>query len=314
MRSVPYSRVAILTVILLVVGRTDHASGQLQLPPPPKAPEGQCLNCPPDIVTTPSFIYSPPPASASLTSLLQLQAAQPVSEEYRSQFDACDQADVFRGEAVARIHRCSRDPNRVKALLRLPDGSTYVEAKMSLDLDGTWWAWNVGNDSTQRATSFEWRIPACRRDRSGQECQVNGAAYPYVVLPCTAKEFGNKTGVHVGDFGVVIYGDKWVAVFVADCGPKNKIGEASPATFRALGLGDRCRLLTGDLRTAGRGPLNCTKYNLNSIPDSVVYVLFPDSKDLSMTPSNAKALAQETACRNIDLPGCGPRAHIRTLK
>ncbi len=63
---------------------------------------------------------------------------------------------------------------------------------------------------------------------------VNGDVYPFIVVPpqvinCTPE-------IVLGCFGTMEYQGKDVACVVADSGPRSKIGEASPAALRELGL------------------------------------------------------------------------------
>ena len=63
---------------------------------------------------------------------------------------------------------------------------------------------------------------------------VNGDIIPFVVVPpqivnCT-------TEIVLGCVATMEYKDKLVGCVVADTGPRSKIGEASPAALRALGL------------------------------------------------------------------------------
>ncbi len=63
---------------------------------------------------------------------------------------------------------------------------------------------------------------------------VNGDQFPFIVVPpqvinCTPE-------IVLGCVGTMEYKGKDVACVVADTGPKSKIGEASPAALRALGL------------------------------------------------------------------------------
>ena len=238
--------------------------------------------------------YQPPAASRSLVRSLGLDRAAPVSEEYRSQFALCDRTNVFRGRAQKGFHRCSTDPSHVKALLRLPNGAVFIDAKMALDLDGSYKAWTSPGLVDLRTTWLQW----CGQNR--RSCQVDPDVFPFVVIPIAGpkadrREFTRRTGVDKGDFGVVIFKDRWVPVFVADGGPYNKLGEASSATFAAL----------GENRCLQRSNGHCVRYREAGINSGVLYVLFPGSRRAETSPKNARTLARNEACRRLRLPGCG---------
>lgn len=63
---------------------------------------------------------------------------------------------------------------------------------------------------------------------------INGDKVPFIVVP---PQIIQATPEIVGGCaGNMIYGNKVVRCVVGDSGPKTKIGEASPAALRALGL------------------------------------------------------------------------------
>jgi hypothetical protein len=236
--------------------------------------------------------YQPPQASLALISGIGFDKATAVSEDYRAEFARCDRENIFRG--VVQTRKCRNDPNKLRALLRLADGSIYFDAKMGLDLDGSWLAWNNPGKTDLKHTWLQW----C--NQSTRSCQVDPDVYAYIVIPISgpkqhAREFTALTGVDKGDFALVIYRDRWVPAFVADGGPYNKLGEASAAVFAAVGA-DRCRAWNA----AGR----CTRYLNASIEQNVLYIVFPGSRRPDMTAENALALARAEACTRLQLPGC----------
>ena len=107
-------------------------------------------------------------------------------------------------------------------------------------------------------------------------------------------EFRRKTKIKKGDFGVVIYRDKWVPVFVADGGPYNKLGEGSAALLKELNE-DRC----SHKNTKGF----CDLYNNKSIPDSVVTIIFPGSNKPGMMRENVAAWTCEAVHARLALAG-----------
>lgn len=93
-----------------------------------------------------------------------------------------------------------------------------------------------------------------------QSAQLDPDQIPFVVIPTStlgtdisdpdlarklASEFRERTERNIGDWDVVIYGDKWVPAVIGDGGPFNKLGEASSQVFRLVGL-DRCKKWSDD--------------------------------------------------------------------
>ncbi len=111
----------------------------------------------------------------------------------------------------------------------IQDGDRILNGKPSYfwfgdadnDVDGSPY-WNEDPDG-QTQTSLQLNGKA-----------VNGDRFPFIVVPpqvinCTPE-------IVLGCVGLMEYQDKSVACVVADSGPRSKIGEASPAALRALGL------------------------------------------------------------------------------
>lgn len=231
--------------------------------------------------------YAPPTTSRDLLKDIDFSKATPLDENYRAEFKRCDEHDEFRGHKLVGWRRCSGDKNNVRALLKLANGLIYFDSKLGLDLDGSWKAWNNKGKADLRGTWYQWprSCKKSERDKRGlcQIEQVDAEHVPFIVIPVagpedTAGEFRDKTGVGKGDFGVVIFGNKWVPAFVADGGPYNKLGEASAATLRELGV-DRC------LHHNAQG--YCDSYRNRSIEGSVVTIIFPGSRREGMTRANA---------------------------
>ncbi len=63
---------------------------------------------------------------------------------------------------------------------------------------------------------------------------VNGDRFPFIVVP--PQVINMTPEIVLGCVGTMEYQGKDVACVVADSGPRSKIGEASPAALRALGL------------------------------------------------------------------------------
>ena len=234
--------------------------------------------------------YSPPPASAEVLARIPFQQATPVDEAYRAEFDKCDRENVFEGKTMRNSRRCSTDPNRVKALLKFPNGTVFFESKLSLDIDGSWKACNAAGATDQCHTWYKWKgLPEATRN-------VDADKYPYVVIPIANvngsdnKKFRVKTGIAKGDLGVVVFKDRIVPVFVADGGPHNKMGEGSTALLKAIGE-DRCKLWHDG---------HCEEFRDVSVPGGVLVFLFPNSNIPDLTPANALEKINAEALRRFE--------------
>jgi hypothetical protein len=222
--------------------------------------------------------YTPPPASASALRGVDFAKATPLDEAYRAEFVRCDRENIFEGVPMTGFRRCSNDPNRLRALMKFPDGAIFIESKLGLDIDGSKKACSDPGAADQCATWFEWP------DMPKPVRFVDSDRFPYVVIPIAGlrgrddREFRDKTGVDRGDLGVVVFRDKVVPVFVADGGPHNKIGEGSAALLREIGQ-DRCRRMGRDG--------HCERYLDESVDGKVLFFLFPGSKIPGLTPDNA---------------------------
>jgi hypothetical protein len=234
--------------------------------------------------------YTPPAASASALREVDFAAARPLDEDYRAQFDRCDRENIFRGVTMTRFRRCTDDPNRVRALLKFPNGTVFFESKMGLDIDGSRKACTDPGLADLCETWFSW--PGL----TGNARFVDSDKFPYVVIPIAGlhdrsdPEFRDKTGVDKGDLGVVVFRDKVVPVFVADGGPHNKLGEGSAALFRELGQ-DRCR-------RAGDGG-HCERYRDVSIEGGVLFFIFPGSRIPGLKPDTAPEGIRREALRRF---------------
>jgi hypothetical protein len=220
-----------------------------------------------------AFLLAAVLASSPWPKGVDLPPGQPIDEAYRREFDRCDQADRFRGH---HAHGCRDDPNAVSALRRLPDGAIAYTAKLAVDLDGSPFACSPAHGAMDQCPTAL-MLP----DAKGRDRPVDADAIPYVVIPEAGPrdvhgEFGRKTGVRVGDFGVVIARGRLVPVIVADTGPFAKLGEGSLALHRALGR-ELC---------ARRGPDGVCRQvvdPMESIGGDVTTVIFPGSAHSDLT-------------------------------
>ncbi len=219
-----------------------------------------------------SSIYTPPTKSVAVLKDIQFNQAVLLDEAYRREFELCDQDE------------CKDDPNNVKALLKFPDGTIFFESKLSLDVDGSFKGCNDPGLSDQCTTSYAWA------NLDGDERFVDSDKFPFIVIPITDEDFRDKTGVNIGDLGVVVYRDKVVPVFVADGGPSFRLGEGSSALFKELGE-DRCS------KKDREG--HCTNYRNFSIEDKVLFFVFPKSQIKDLNPSNALEKVKNEALKRF---------------
>ncbi|WP_102959849.1 glycoside hydrolase family 75 protein [Mangrovicella endophytica] len=244
--------------------------------------------------------YQPPAASRTALAGIRFEAATPVDPDYERQFTLYDTQDIFRGETMTGYRRCSNDPNRLESLLRLPSGAILFESKMALDVDGGYRPCAGSGGATNLCpTTFVY--PAAKawseakRKSRWPEAYVTSDLVPYVVLPIAAgsyaaegREFTRRTGVRIGDVGVIVYKDKVVPVLVADGGPHNKIGEGSLAAFDGIGVSRCARRLASD-------PRFCEREKNYSLEGAVVTVLFPGSAIDGLTPDTVNAAVRAKA-------------------
>lgn len=237
--------------------------------------------------------YMPPGESLPQLYGIDFIKADPVNEDYRQIFVNCDNE---------KKSVCHNDPNRLKALLKFPDGTIFYESKLSLDLDGTWLACSgMPGETDQCATAYQWTAFPTEEEYESEDRKyifyekkafVDGEKFPYIVIPEDPR-FSELTGLSTGDLGIVIYRDKIVPVFVADTGPeeRGKIGEGSPALFTMLGE-DRCRskVITG----------NCTEYKESSVEDSVLFFIFPKSAVSNLKEENALEVIRKKALKRFE--------------
>lgn len=256
--------------------------------------------------------YDPPAAARPLLKGADLPSAKPLDEDYRLQFAACDQGlagigpkDHFRGHSLRlpgkpeanQYYLCSRDPSNVKALLKLKDGGIFWHSKMALDVDGAWAAWNgIPGATDLKETSYKW--PGVTK-KSSQAAQIDPDRIPFVVMPMSGlkpltgsasgalgTEFANKTGLRLGDMGVVIHRDKWTPVLIGDGGPFMRLGEGSSRVFEAIGQ-SRCKKWSANGLTCigtGNGTYPYKNFGLGH---DVLFILYPGSHADDITPKNA---------------------------
>jgi hypothetical protein len=168
----------------------------------------------------------------------------------------------------------------------LPDGSIAYVSKLAVDLDGSPLACGPNHGRMDQCPTT-----LMLRDRDDREVPVDADAIPYVVIPeagppDVAGEFTRKTGIRVGDFGVVVANGRVVPVIVADTGPFAKLGEGSLALHRALGR-ELCS------KRDAAGVCHRVVDEMDSIAGGVTTILFPGSARQDLTPNNIARLVRE---------------------
>ena len=227
---------------------------------------------------------------------VDLPAGTPIDEGYRREFAMCDTAGTFRGHTERWERHCASDPNAVTALRRLPGGVIAYTSKLAVDLDGSPFACGPDHGHMDQCPTML-MLP----DEHGGEVPVDSDAIPYVVIPDSgpsaeagppdvAGEFARRTGLHVGDFGVVLWRGRTVPVIVADTGPYSLLGEGSLALHRELGR-DQCT------KREARGTCIAVIADMASIGRDVTTVLFPGTARTDLTPTNIAAVTQREGTR-----------------
>jgi Fungal chitosanase of glycosyl hydrolase group 75 len=171
---------------------------------------------------------------------------------------------ILEGAAPVR-QRFTGDTTTTAKIFKLRTGQVYIESDMDIDADGSPRALEIDPGPGQLETSLTYE----------DDRPVNSERVPYFVLP---SGFFQKFNIRLGDIGAVIYRGKVTYAVFADVGPSDLTGEGSLALHEALGHNpwedsSRSRILN------------------ESIPDGVVYVVFPGSGDgTPQTPARISAV------------------------
>lgn len=263
-------------------------------------------------LTSLASAYDPPASSMALLNNVDFASAVPLDERYRLEFVACDKGLAHIGRRdwfmsvdlrlpgrpePKQFYLCSRDPSNVKALLKLKDGAILWHSKMALDVDGSWAAWNgIPGATDLKETSYKWSGVA---DQASRPAQLDPDRIPFVVIPTDGlrrltgsrsgqlgRAFAEKTGLQLGDMGIVVYRDRWTPVLIGDSGPFMRLGEASSRVFEAIGQ-SRCKRWSSDGLTC-TGPGNgAYPYRNFGLGKDVLFILFPGSRASELSPANA---------------------------
>ena len=114
-----------------------------------------------------------------------------------------------------------------------------------------------------------------------------GATDPYIVLP---SGLGKADGGKVGDYALVIFGDRIFPAVVGDIGPSDKAGEAS-------------------LRIAKEINANATAYNRPVSDLKVTYLVFPGTAEQPFGPPDLEKLQARTEALVKEIGGAGVPLH-----
>src|SRR5256885_85128 len=114
-----------------------------------------------------------------------------------------------------------------------------------------------------------------------------GAADPYIVLPAG---LGKADGGKVGDYALVIFGDRIFPAIVGDIGPSDKAGEAS-------------------LRIAKEINAAATAYNRPVSDLKVTYLVFPGTAETPFGPPDLEKLQARSETLVKEIGGAGVALH-----
>jgi hypothetical protein len=114
-----------------------------------------------------------------------------------------------------------------------------------------------------------------------------GATDPYIVLPMG---LGKADGGKVGDFALVIFGDRIFPAIVGDVGPSDKAGEASLRIAKEI----------NSMATPNNRPVSDLK---------VTYLIFPGTADLPFGPPDLEKLQARCEALVKEIGGAGVPLH-----
>jgi hypothetical protein len=221
--------------------------------------------------------YAPPTTSGELLHRVRFASGEIVGKQFHDHFLECDKHDTCDG--ITLPHGCRKNPNNNTALLRLPGGVIFFDAKMGIDADGSPLSVNNAGPTDRPVTSLRYHLP--------DSPSVNSDRVPYIVLPLG--DFGSSLRVSIGDIAAVVYQGRVAYALVADRGPECKLGEGSIALHELLG--HRVCL-------ARDSDGDCTKLRDIGITRDVLYFIFPGS-----AKTIGQGLAPSNVVRRLDTQG-----------
>ena len=219
--------------------------------------------------------YEPPAASTAEVSGIDCKTSQSLAA-LQARYSACDRSDICDGKKLVEPFKCSSDPSRNTAFLKLKGDVIFYDAKMAIDADGSQLSKRRGGTNLPETA---WHYP------TPPGSSVDAEHVPYLVLSSefVAKKYSdlrNGITIHIGDIAAVVYNGKTSYAIVADTGPACKIGEGSMRLHDELG-NPGCAVF---------GPDGiCTKASNSGIGKDVMYFIFPNSAGLiskGLTPGN----------------------------
>ncbi|MBS1211999.1 MAG: peptidoglycan-binding domain 1 protein [Proteobacteria bacterium] len=168
-----------------------------------------------------------------------------------------------------------RDQSEI--ILKLPSGALFFESGMQTDADGSPRARQIDRFG-QLETAFNFA------NQSGQARFVDAESVNYIVLPDNrtneSERFFRKMGFKLGDIAAVIHQGILQFALFADIGPSGKLGEGSVRLVQALGVDP---FIDGQVRVG--------------IDREVVYIVFPNSRPVSLTPDNVNDKVADAGLR-----------------
>ncbi len=225
------------------------------------------------VVSGGSLLHSSRPAHAQPSPVASL----PPAPGAPGQLPARPRADYKApSESVARLGRINdllsqatplnRRLKGYKKMLRLPDGTLFIDGRMETDADGSPRYNLIDPDSGQRETSLAYP------NKDGDDGWIDSEKVPYIVLPLG---FYKDMGIELGDVAAVVWEGKVAYAVFADEGPKHIIGEGSVALSEALGF-DPWEERDG------------RRQIVNGIDEGVLMFVFPHSAISDFSPENIK--------------------------
>jgi hypothetical protein len=219
--------------------------------------------------------YKPPAASAGEVSGVDFKSSQSLVA-LQERFSTCDRTDICDGTKLKKPYKCSSDPSRNTAILKLNGDIIFYDGKMAIDADGSALSKARGGTNLPETS---WHYP------TSPGGSVDAEHVPYIVLSkefVAAKYANLRQGVtiHTGDIASVVYNGKTEYAIVADTGPACKIGKGSMRLHDELG-----NKACADVGSNGI----CKTASNNGIPKDVLFFVFPHSAALiskGLTPAN----------------------------
>ena len=144
-----------------------------------------------------------------------------------------------------------------------------------------------GGGAQTRVERARSRNCGTRSSRSRDTAFLIGATDPYIVLP---SGLGKADGGKVGDYAVVVFGDRIFPAIVGDIGPSDKAGEASLRIAKEINA----------LATPNNRPVSDLK---------VTYLIFPGTAETPFGPPDLEKLQARCETLVKEIGGAGVPLH-----